>query len=79
MPCCFFHQFACRFREYQSQNIEESLNGVQQSETKGNVYINLLLLSSTWYVAQVINTRACVFFGRMSKINNNVINKRRIS
>ena len=34
MRCCFFRQFAFRFREKRSQNIEESLNDVQWSETK---------------------------------------------
>ena len=50
MCCCFFRQFALRFREKRSQNIEESLNDVQWSETKKMIIsiYTLWLLRVTW-------------------------------
>ena len=59
MPCCFFHLFAFRFRENGSHNIEESLNGVQWSETKGSHYVNLPASVSMCYMVQVIKACGC--------------------
>jgi len=59
MPCCFFfRQFAFHFWENRSQNIEESLNGVHWSETKGNHYVHLPASVSMCYMAQVIKAHA---------------------